>query len=293
MGSFSIKELEQLSGIKAHTIRIWEKRHQLIVPKRTSTNIRYYSDDDLKKIINVSLLNNNGVKISKIVTLSEEEINKQVFELSEEKTNAEIYIDQLVLAMIDLEEEQFEKVLSRLTLKLDFENAVVDVIYPFLEKIGVLWHTGNISPAQEHFITNLIRQKIIVAIDALPVPSKLSKRAILFLPENELHEIGLLFYNYLVRQSGIRTYYLGQSVPYKDLKSICEVHQPHLIVTSITSSLQPGQVQNYLDQFCSDFKAAKIFVSGAALKMLSLKKPINLTVFENAKGLKSILNSIE
>lgn len=292
MGNFSIKELEQLSGIKAHTIRIWEKRHQLIVPKRTATNIRYYSDDDLKKIINVSLLNNRGVKISKIVTLSEQEINQQVFELSEEKTDVEVYIDQLVLAMIDLEEEQFEKVLSRLTLKLGFENAILDVVYPFLEKIGILWLTENISPAQEHFITQLIRQKIIVAIDALPVPSKLNKRAILFLPENEQHEIGLLFYHYIVRQSGIRTYYLGQSVPYRDLKSICSVHKPDLILTSITSSPQPRQVQGYVDQLCGDFKTAKIFASGAALKNLSLLKPANLTVLEGAKGLKIALGSL-
>lgn len=292
MGNFSIKELEQLSGIKAHTIRIWEKRHQLIVPKRTATNIRYYSDDDLKKIISVSLLNSRGVKISKIVTLSEQEINQQVFELSEEKADVEIYIDQLVLAMIDLEEEQFDKVLSRLTLKLGFENAILDVVYPFLEKIGILWLTENISPAQEHFITNLIRQKIIVAIDALQVPSKLSKRAILFLPENEQHEIALLFYHYIVRQSGIRTYYLGQSVPYRDLKSICEIHKPDFIVTSITSSPQPRQVQGYLDQLCSDFKTSKIFASGAALRKLSLKKIANLTVFEGAKGLKNTLGSI-
>jgi len=292
MGNFSIKELEQLSGIKAHTIRIWEKRHQLIVPKRTATNIRYYSDDDLKKIISVSLLNSRGVKISKIVTLSEREINQQVFELSEEKADVEIYIDQLVLAMIDLEEEQFDKVLSRLTLKLGFENAILDVVYPFLEKIGILWLTENISPAQEHFITNLIRQKIIVAIDALQVPSKLSKRAILFLPENEQHEIALLFYHYIVRQSGIRTYYLGQSVPYRDLKSICEIHKPDFIVTSITSSPQPRQVQGYLDQLCSDFKTSKIFASGAALRKLSPKKIANLTVFEGAKGLKNTLGSI-
>lgn len=293
MANFSIRELEQLSGIKAHTIRIWEKRHRLIVPKRTATNIRYYSDDDLKKIINVSLLNNHGVKISKIVTLSEQEINQQVFKLSEEKANVEVYIDQLVLAMIDLEEEQFDKVLSRLTLKLGFENAILDVVYPFLEKIGILWLTENISPAQEHFITHLIRQKIIVAIDALQVPSKLSKNAILFLPENEQHEIGLLFYHYLARNSGIRTYYLGQNVPYRDLKSICEIHKPSLIITSITSSPQPRQIQGFLDQLCGDFPTSTIFASGAALRKLTLQKPSNLVVFENAKGLKIALNSVK
>ena len=292
MGKFSIKELEQLSGIKAHTIRIWEKRHKLIAPKRTTTNIRYYSDDDLKKIINVSLLNNHGVKISKIVKLSEEELNTEVFQLSEEKTNSEIHIDQLVLSMIDLEEEQFEKVLSRLTLKVGFERAILEVVYPFLEKIGVLWHTGNISPAQEHFITNLIRQKIIVAIDSLPIPSKLSKRAILFLPENELHELGLLFCHYITRQFGLRTYYLGQSIPYRDLKSICEAHNPHYILTTISSSPQGSVIQGYLEKLCSDFSSAKVLVSGRALKKLTLTHPANLSLFENAQGLKRLLEGV-
>ena len=186
MGKYSIKELEQLSGIKAHTIRIWEKRHRLVEPKRTPTNIRYYSDDDLKKIINVSLLNTHGVKISKIVDLSIDEINQRVTELSEAKNSIEIYIDQLVLAMIDMEEEQFEKVLSNLILRFGFESTIIEIVYPFLEKIGVLWLTDNISPAQEHFISHLIRQKLIVAIDSIPLAPKTSKRILLYLPENAL-----------------------------------------------------------------------------------------------------------
>lgn len=287
MGSFSIKELEHLSGIKAHTIRIWEKRHKIISPRRTATNIRYYSDDDLKKIINVSLLNSHGVKISKIVTLTEEEINTRVAELEEKQTGAGLFIDQLVLAMVDLEEEQFEKILSRLTIKFGFEGAILDVVYPFLEKIGVLWHTGNISPAQEHFITHLIRQKLLVAIDSLPIPSQLSQRVVLFLPENELHEIGLLFYNYIARQAGYRTYYLGQSVPYKDLKAICEIHKPHLIVTSITSM---PKIQGYFNQLCGDFPASKIVASGNAVTKANVTRPPNLVVFDNAKRFKSLIS---
>jgi DNA-binding transcriptional MerR regulator len=165
MGKYSIKELEQLSGIKAHTIRIWEKRHKLIEPQRTDTNIRFYSDEDLKKIINVSLLNNNGVKISKIAGMSFEDMTKKILEMSESKSEATVFIDQLVIAMVDMEEDRFEKILSTLILRFGFERSVIEVIYPFLEKIGVLWQTKNINPAQEHFISNLIRQKIIVAID--------------------------------------------------------------------------------------------------------------------------------
>src|SRR5689334_1448299 len=225
MGNYSIKELEQLSGIKAHTIRIWEKRHQIIAPSRTTTNIRFYSDNDLKKIINVSLLNNSGIKISHIADMTTEEINHKVLEIFNKGSEASIHIDQLVLAMIDMEEEQFERTLGNLILRYSFERAITEVVYPFLDKIGILWQTGNITPAHEHFISNLVRQKIIVAIDGLPIPPKTADKIILFLPEGEMHEIGLLFYHYLTRKAGLRTYYLGQSVPHNDLISIHNVHQ--------------------------------------------------------------------
>src|SRR6185436_6119767 len=197
MGKYSIKELEQLSGIKAHTIRIWEKRYTIINPERTATNIRFYSDENLKKIINVSLLNNHGFKISKIADMSLTEISDKILVLSEAKTEAHIYIDQLVVSMVDLDEEKFEKILNKLIDKFGFERSITEVVYPFMEKIGVLWQTGTITPAHEHFISNLIRQKLITSIASLPIPSNKSKKAILFLPEGELHEIGLLFYHYI------------------------------------------------------------------------------------------------
>ena len=175
MGQYSIKELEQLSGIKAHTIRIWEKRHKIIEPSRTATNIRYYSDLDLKKIINVSLLNTYGIKISKIADMSLDDVNKKVLEISELQNDKGVHIDQMVIAMIDMEEELFEKILNNLILRFGFEKTITEIIYPFLEKIGILWQTQNITPAHEHFISNLIRQKIIVAIDGLPIPPKTSK----------------------------------------------------------------------------------------------------------------------
>jgi DNA-binding transcriptional MerR regulator len=289
MGKYSIKELEQLSGIKAHTIRIWEKRHRLVEPKRTPTNIRYYSDDDLKKIINVSLLNTHGVKISKIVDLSPEEINQKVAELSESKNSIEIYIDQLVLAMIDMEEEQFEKILSSLILKFGFERTIVEIVYPFLEKIGVLWLTNNISPAQEHFISHLIRQKLIVAIDALQLAPKTAKRVLLFLPENELHELGLLFYHYIAKNGGFRTYYLGQTVPYKDLLYVAEQHNPDIIISAFTTVPQPNAVDGFLKKMSSDFASAKILVSGYAIKKARLEPPSNVEFFYNALMLKDML----
>jgi len=293
MGKYSIKELEQLSGIKAHTIRIWEKRHHLVEPKRTPTNIRYYSDDDLKKIINVSLLNNHGVKISKIVDLTVDEINQKVAELSEAKNSIEIYIDQLVLAMIDMEEEQFEKILSSLILKFGFERTIIEIVYPFLEKIGVLWLTDNISPAQEHFISHLIRQKLIVAIDALSLAPKTAKRVLLYLPENEIHELGLLFYHYIAKNMGYRTYYLGQTVPYKDLLYVAEHHHPEIIISSFTTVPQANSVDAYLNKLATDFAHANIIVSGYVLKKLKNEPKPNVHIFSKALEIKDILNELK
>lgn len=261
MGKYSIKELEQLSGIKAHTIRIWEKRHKIIDPARTPTNIRFYSDDDLKKIINVSLLNNAGIKISRIADMTFEEMNRKVLELSQHNTESIVHIEQLVLAMVDMDEEYFEKTLSNLILRYGFEKATTAFVYPFLEKIGILWQTQNITPAHEHFISNLIRQKIIVAIDALPIPSKASDKIVLFLPEGEMHELGLLFYHYLTRKAGLRTYYLGQSVPHDDLIGVHRVHQPKTLITSITSPL-PIPVSDYFQRLSRDFPTTRILAAG-------------------------------
>jgi MerR family transcriptional regulator, light-induced transcriptional regulator len=293
MGNYSIKELEKLSGIKAHTIRIWEKRYQIVAPQRTDTNIRYYSDDDLKKIINISLLNNNGVKISKIADLTSDQLVDKVNEMGAARSSVDIHIDQLIVAMIDLEEENFEKVLASLILRYNFEKTITEIVYPFLEKIGVLWQTGNITPAQEHFISNLIRQKIIVAIDSLPLAPKNRPKVLLFLHEEELHELGLLFYCYLVKKAGFRTYYFGQMVPYKDVVSICETHKPKVLITSITSSQPPQVLQAYFSKLCTEQPNCKVFVSGPVLKTMALRIPANLHLFSNATELNRLLRGLK
>ncbi|MFZ1806464.1 MAG: MerR family transcriptional regulator [Cyclobacteriaceae bacterium] len=289
MGSYSIKELETLSGIKAHTIRIWEKRHDIIAPKRTSTNIRYYSDDDLKKIINVSLLNSSGVKISKIARMSDPELKSEIVQLTSSKGEASLFIDQLVVCMIDMEEEQFEKLLSHLIMKFGFERTITEIIYPFLEKIGILWQTGNITPAQEHFISNLVRQKIIVAIDSLPFPKPEATKVVLFLPENELHEIGLLFYHYIARNLGFKTFYLGQHLPYEDLKQICAKHQPKVIITSIIASQRVQKIEDYLQKLNQDFPLSHILIGGNP-DPLSIPQHPNFKCIENTLGLKAMLS---
>jgi MerR family transcriptional regulator, light-induced transcriptional regulator len=290
MGKYSIKELEQLSGIKAHTIRIWEKRHRLIDPSRTPTNIRYYSDEDLKKIINVSLLNNNGLKISRIADLTMEQLNQKVLEISSQKSDTAIHIDQLVIAMIDMEEEGFEKVLNNLILRFSFEKTITEIVYPFLEKIGILWQTQNITPAHEHFMSNLIRQKLIVAIDGLPLPPKTAKKILLFLPEGELHELGLLFFHYLTRKAGFRTYYLGQNVPHDDLISVFHVHQPDILITSITTSTNVP-VEDYFKRLTSDFPNTLILASGQQVQQFEGAKIDNIQTFQKALQLHQYLTS--
>ncbi|HNP94532.1 MAG TPA: MerR family transcriptional regulator [Cyclobacteriaceae bacterium] len=287
MGRYSIKELETLSGIKAHTIRIWEKRHRLIIPERTPTNIRYYSDEDLKKIINVSLLNNHGIKISKIAEMSDSQIQSEIVQLTAQTSETDLFIEQLIIAMIDMEEEQFEKILSHLVIKFGFEKMITEIAYPFLEKIGVLWQTGNIDPAQEHFISNLMRQKIIVAIDSLPFAPHDARKVVMFLPENELHELGLLYFHYILRKNGFRTFYLGQHLPLKDVISVCRTHKPEALVTVLTVSAKGKKTQQYVEELLEHAPGVKLFAAGHYSTQLDMTNP-NLKLFKDASSLLSL-----
>jgi MerR family transcriptional regulator, light-induced transcriptional regulator len=290
MGRYSIKELEQLSGIKAHTIRIWEKRYRVITPQRTSTNIRFYSDDDLKRIINVSLLNRHGVKISRIAEMTVAEIGRKILDLKESKSDFEIYVDQLVVAMVDMEEESFENILATLDQKFGFEKTMTEVVYAFLEKIGILWQTGAITPAHEHFISNLVRQRLIIAIGALPIPSRRRKKVLLFLPEGELHEIGLLFYHFIARSRGFRTFYLGQSVPHGDLKTVYNIHQPDVLITSMVSYPSSRDLERYLDTLSRDFSSSVILASGPMVRNTACRIPKNVKPFYKATELPALLS---
>ncbi len=289
MGQYSIKELEKLSGIKAHTIRIWEKRHRIVEPKRTPTNIRLYSDEDLKRIINVSLLNQNGIKISRIARMTDAEIRQKIAELSHQKTDAELFIDQLVVGMVDLDEWKFNEVIGKLEERLGFARTITEVVYAFLEKIGVMWQTGTITPAHEHFISNLIRQKLITAIASLPVAPRSAPSALLFLPEGELHEFGLLFFHYLVRKKGYYTFYLGQSVPLADVLSIYDTHRPVYVLTNFISTPPASQIQPYLKQLAEHMSQATIFASGHNLRNAAVLIPKNVKIIYNALELNQYL----
>ncbi|MEQ1676271.1 MAG: MerR family transcriptional regulator, partial [Chitinophagaceae bacterium] len=209
MNAFTIKDLENLSGIKAHTIRIWEQRYNFLKPQRTTTNIRYYTNDELKTILNIALLNKYGYKISHIDRMQPAEIKDRILSLGDAKAIQERVVNELVQEMADLDMDKFEKILNNYIAAKGIERTVLQIIFPFLEKIGILWQTGHIHPGQEHLVTNIIRQKLIAAIEATMPPVKLNKTGILFLPEGEHHELGLLFMYYLLKAKGASVIYLG------------------------------------------------------------------------------------
>ncbi len=274
MGSYSIKDLERLSGIKAHTIRIWEKRYSLINPERTSTNIRTYCDGDLKKILNISILNRNGLKISKIAQLTSNEISSLVTKLTEDHHDSDSQFENLYISMIDMDENLFDKIISRAIIQMGFENMVLNLLYPFFKRIGIMWQTGTITPAQEHFISNLVRQKLIVAIDSTTITDDPgSKSFLLYLPEKELHELGLLFMYYLLKKRGQKVVYLGSMLPIESIQAIEKLKPSDFIVTSIVGSMDDDEVDEYILSLNKAFPDKNIYITGqqAASKSCSFK----------------------
>jgi DNA-binding transcriptional MerR regulator len=288
--NYTISDLETLTGIKAHTIRIWEKRYEIIAPKRTETNIRFYSNDDLKHLLNVSFLNKHGFKISKIASLQKKEITEKVSSINLVPSGNEEFIDKLIVSMIDLDEALFERVFHSSLIKSGFEYTITEIIFPFLHRTGVMWQTGSINPAQEHFISNLIRQKLIVAIDSLPKSNgKEDKKAILFLPENELHENSLLLYNYMLRARGYHTYYFGQSVPLVDLKRILEITKADLVICVITADVKPKLFADLLAEMEKLPKRTKVLLSGRVVLESKHKFSKRFSMFKDQKDLVSLI----
>lgn len=290
---YSINDLEKITGIKAHTIRIWEKRYNVVTPSRTDTNIRYYNDEDLKKLLNISTLNKHGLKISEIVKLSNEDMREKILEISHNSNDYESSINNLIVSMIEIDEDKFEKVLGSSIIKIGFEKTITHIIYLFLEKVGILWQVGTINPAQEHFITNLIRQKLIIAIDgqeSSPKPD--AKTFLLFLPEKELHELGLLFYTYIIKKAGHRVIYLGQSVPLKDVLEVIKIRNADYMITYFVAALESREIPEYLKTISEGFSHKDIFIAGCQVPELISTLPVNIKPLQDAEEFKSYLNRL-
>jgi DNA-binding transcriptional MerR regulator len=255
--------MEVLSGVKAHTIRMWEQRFHMFEPRRTPGNIRYYNDSDLKKLLNLSFLTQQGYKVSVLARMSEEELSRRVVDLSLTCTGDESRIQSLTMHMLQLNEMGFTQLLSVFIKESGLERVMLDIVFPFFRAIGFMWQTGTITPAHEHFITHLIRQKLIVSIDQMDyVQQEATKKYLLFLPEGEFHELGLLFAHYIIRSRGHETIYLGANVPYADLKTVYSTYKPQSILCILTSAQVDLTASEYLNQLSSDFPKAQIMASG-------------------------------
>ena len=250
--SFSIKNLENISGIKAHTIRIWEKRYNLLSPERTDTNIRRYSLDSLRKLLNITLLYNHGFKISKIANLEEGEIPFLVRDIALKSNSEQVSINAFKLSMVNFDTVMFDATFDELMNNKDFDFIFMKIFVPLMSELGILWQTGAISPSHEHFVTNLIKQKIHIQTELIQrkhTPKNNVSSFVLYLPENEIHELSILYLNYHILSKGFKTIFLGQSVPTSSLKTILSYSENLHFVTYLTVEPNREEIEDYLNDF--------------------------------------------
>nr|WP_226904933.1 MerR family transcriptional regulator [Pedobacter schmidteae] len=292
MKKYSISDIESLTGIKAHTIRAWESRYKLVPPKRTSTNIRYYDEADLKALLNIVALNENGYKISRIAAMSRQQMLDLVTQLKSNWGNETVQLLSLSNATLRYDEKEFSKVLAGCIKEMGLIKVMDMVLFPFMKRIGMLWQTGTIDPAQEHFAANLIRDRIIVEIDKLKKTEKENPlRFVLFLPEGEMHETGLLFTRYLLKKCGHETLYLGSEIPYADLKKVILAYQPDYAFIVLTS-LNLGKDINKIIAKVMDHVAVPLLVAGSLISEFDVLVNDRLTPLKNVCDMVDFLEEL-
>lgn len=264
MNSFTISQLQKYSGISVHSIRAWEKRYDALKPDRSEGNTRYYSGNQLRRLLNIASLMHSDYKISELCSMPDaklfELMNQQ---LATHKTGDEFLVSQLVAAAMEFNEALFDKIFSKAMLKYNMEQTYTQVIYPSMQRLGVLWSADGIAPAQEHFISHLIRQKLNSSIEFLPLPEKSKHHWILFLPENELHETGLLMAHYLIRNAGHRCTYLGSNVPMESLRQAVHQLKPTTLLFFLVAKDDEDADKQFIHDLVKTFPSQKIFVAGA------------------------------
>ena len=295
--NFSIKNLEHLSGIKAHTIRIWEKRYNLFEPERTDTNIRLYNLENLQKLLNVTLLYNNGYKISKIALLSPQEINENVHKLTINKNADDWSIGLFKLAMINFDQRLFTKTFNDLLEQFSFSEIFKNVFVPLMNELGVLWQTNSISPSHEHFITSLVKQKIHAMCEDLQQKStrRTDRRFVLFLPDNEIHELGLLYLQYEVLNNGFQCVFLGQSVPIESLSNLVDIGEPITFISYFTIEPSQDKIKAYLNTFNSEIIEnidSELWVLGYQVQFMSDEMPDKMRKFSSIDDVIYALNVV-
>mgnify|MGYP002400386334 CR=1 FL=1 len=291
MNRFSIKDVENLTGIKAHTLRIWEQRYGIVVPKRTDTNIRYYDSDDLKQILKIALLNQHGYKISRIKNMNEEEVNKLLHQASDSEFQYNILINDLLEATVDMDTSRFDTMLNSYIKKNGIEQTVEHLLFGFLEKVGVLWMSDHIMPAHEHLVSNIIVRKIIAAIEKLPQQPKAEQtKYLLFLPEAENHETGLLYVQYFLLKQGKTVIYLGNDTPMEQVRYVSKELNIKYLYTHITAGSGDFDIVRYLKKLSDMHPECMIMVSGLVVQRRKLlNTPANVTILQSLADAKTQL----
>jgi len=287
MNTFSIAQLARYSGVKAHTIRMWERRYNALSPRRSEGNTRSYDGDQLRRLLNIASLHSLNFKLPELAALPDEDLFRMVREEMSRQNGGyyEYYISQLVAAGLSFDEPGFDKVLDHCIIRYGIEETYENIMYPLLNRIGLMWSCDEIPPAQEHFISNLVRQKLLVAIDALPFPKTEDETWLLFLPEDELHETGLLFANYLIRKSGRRTVYLGGNLPMQSLQqALKNVRPSHLLLFFVMNDLQENR-QAYLDELKKLCPRETILLCGDQSRFEGLTPEVNFRFLPSVEGL--------
>jgi DNA-binding transcriptional MerR regulator len=288
--TYTINQVELLSGIKSHTLRIWEKRYEIIVPRRTETNIRYFSEQDLKKILNISYLNKRGLKISKIAALNDVSIEKLVvdFYQKSEKNGVEV-LEVLSAAIINYDLTKFKTVIDKYLIENSFEELIKDVIYPLFDRIGVMWQTNQVCPAQEHLFSNYIKQKLYAKIDEAIDINEGTKKAVIYLREGEYHELGMLVCYFVLVEKGYQVFYLGQSVPFNDMLSTIYNVKPDIVVSAFVTYLEEDEFKNYIARIFKATTDVKFYFGGNVDFLKENKRKFEYNIIENAIDWSQIL----
>jgi MerR family transcriptional regulator, light-induced transcriptional regulator len=287
MNAFTIKDLENLSGIKAHTIRIWEQRYHFLKPQRTATNIRFYSNEELKTVLNVALLNKSGLKMAQIDRMTQTELTEKILGLRDPKAQSERVIHNMIRDMVDLDMAAFESELNRHIRTEGLEKTITRLVFPFLEKIGILWTTGHINPAQEHLVSGLIRQKLIAGIEQTSGVRPLGKNFLLFLPEGEHHELGLLYVHYLLKLRGAGVIYLGADVPLADMGYVARVKSPDYLYTHLTGGSWGSTLDKWIQQLRLQVPAIPLVISGGGAPEMDTASDRGLILLHSLSALQA------
>ena len=290
MAVYTINDIEKLSGVKAHTIRIWEKRYDFLPHRRTDTNIRFYQDEDLELILNIAHLNRNGLKISKIANLSPEEIKQKVANSCDVDAIFDQQIDGLMLSMFELNEFKFLKILNHKIKEFGFEKTMDNFIYPLLDKLSIMWIAGSVKSVHENFINNIIKRKLIIEIDKIKTDyTTITKKFFIYLPEYEAHEMSILYTYYLLKSHGVDTLYLGSQLTINDVKDAFDIFKPDYIFTIFNDSFSETPLQPYIDSLLEKTGNSKIILSGYQTIQQKIQDTDRVHILKSLEEIKSFI----